>query len=239
MAICWALFQDESLFRKFHQPAPLHTMSEEPNQLMGLQQLEPDPLPAFELAQAEEGMNEIETFYGLIETTADALKVIELCRQGKLGRVRRRLHERERKMIRSGSVFVFDETESGVKRWTDGRLWSPSRILGNFLIYRELERKSLDKNGAADNGAVEQLLEEKEREDVDVLMARLRQQPPVEEHFNLESFKGADDIEGLLPWLSDPIINTNQVCHAYIHSNAQLNRIFVTLTAAWRKIWSS
>lgn len=86
-------------------------------------------------------MNEIETFYGVIETTADALRVFELCRQGRLGRVRRRLHESERKLIRSGSVFVFDEKESGIKRWTDGRVWSPSRILGNFLIYRELAKK--------------------------------------------------------------------------------------------------
>lgn len=86
-------------------------------------------------------MNEIETFYGLLEGTADALRVLELCRQGRLGRVRRRLHEKERKLIRSGSVFVFDEQESGIRRWTDGRLWSPSRILGNFLIYRELERR--------------------------------------------------------------------------------------------------
>jgi hypothetical protein len=32
----------------------------------------------------------------------------------------------------------------GIKRWTDGLVWSPSRILGNFLIYRELDgRESL------------------------------------------------------------------------------------------------
>lgn len=86
-------------------------------------------------------MNKVETFYGLIESTADALRVLELCRLGRLGRVQRRLHERERRLIRSGSVFVFDESESGIRRWTDGRLWSPSRILGNFLIYRELERR--------------------------------------------------------------------------------------------------
>lgn len=30
----------------------------------------------------------------------------------------------------------------GIKRWTDGRVWSPSRILGNFLIYRELDKKA-------------------------------------------------------------------------------------------------
>jgi len=86
-------------------------------------------------------MNEIETFYGLLEGTADALRVFALCREGRLGRLRRRLHEKERKSIRSGSVFVFDEQESGIRRWTDGRLWSPSRIMGNFLVYRELERR--------------------------------------------------------------------------------------------------
>lgn len=86
-------------------------------------------------------MNEIETFYGLVENTLDALRIFQMCQEGRLHRVRRRLHERERRLIRSGSVFVFDEEESGIRRWTDGRLWSPSRILGNFLIYRELERK--------------------------------------------------------------------------------------------------
>ena len=90
-------------------------------------------------------MNEIETFYGLVENTLDALRIFQMCRDGRLNRVRRRLHERERRLIRSGSVFVFDEEESGIRRWTDGRLWSPSRILGNFLIYRELEKKSTSK----------------------------------------------------------------------------------------------
>ena len=50
-------------------------------------------------------------------------------------------------MITSGSVFVFDEDESGIKRWTDGFFWSPSRILGNFLLYRET-----DKRGAGHKG---------------------------------------------------------------------------------------
>lgn len=91
-------------------------------------------------------MNEIETFYGWIEDTEDALRVFELCRKGQLGRVRRRLHDEERQLIRSGSIFVFEEDESGMKRWTDGRLWSPSRILGHFLIYRELDKKRLFKD---------------------------------------------------------------------------------------------
>jgi hypothetical protein len=37
-------------------------------------------------------------------------------------------------MVQSGSVFVYDEQESGIKRWTDGHSWSPSRILANFLV---------------------------------------------------------------------------------------------------------
>ncbi|CDS03423.1 hypothetical protein LRAMOSA00825 [Lichtheimia ramosa] len=83
-----------------------------------------------------------ETFHGFIESTQDVLLIFEGCRRGLLPRICRRLQEKERKMIQSGSVFVFDERESGIKRWTDGRVWSPSRILGNFLIYRELDKRA-------------------------------------------------------------------------------------------------
>ncbi|KAM3510875.1 hypothetical protein MY11210_005478 [Beauveria gryllotalpidicola] len=43
-------------------------------------------------------------------------------------------------LIKSGNIFIYEEHSSGIKRWTDGVSWSPSRILGNFLIYRELEK---------------------------------------------------------------------------------------------------
>jgi Gti1/Pac2 family len=72
---------------------------------------------------------------GWIETTGDALLILEAARRGLIPRVTRRLVDSERKMITSGSVFVFDEDESGIKRWTDGFIWSPSRILGNFLVW--------------------------------------------------------------------------------------------------------
>ncbi|KAL9558534.1 hypothetical protein MBANPS3_000870 [Mucor bainieri] len=99
-----------------------------------------------------------ETFFGYIETTQDALLIFEGCRRGLIPRVSRRLQEKERRMIRSGSVFVFDESESGIKRWTDGLVWSPSRILGNFLIYRELDKrvpgdKKLSISSASSNDA--------------------------------------------------------------------------------------
>jgi hypothetical protein len=82
-----------------------------------------------------------ETYYGYIETVEDAVMIVEACRHGRLMRVKRRLHEKERQGIRSGSVFVFVERESGIRRWTDGKVWSPSRICGEFLLYRELETR--------------------------------------------------------------------------------------------------
>jgi hypothetical protein len=78
---------------------------------------------------------------GWIENTGDALLILEAARRGLIPRVTRRLVDAERKMITSGSVFVFDEDESGIKRWTDGFFWSPSRILGNFLLYRETDKR--------------------------------------------------------------------------------------------------
>ncbi|KAG8962504.1 hypothetical protein FRC03_004189 [Tulasnella sp. 419] len=83
-------------------------------------------------------------FCGFIETTEDALLILEAARRRLIPRVTRRLSDRERKLIASGSVFVFEEEESGIKRWTDSLVWSPSRILGNFLIYRETDKRNPD-----------------------------------------------------------------------------------------------
>ncbi|KPI44653.1 Global transcription regulator sge1 [Cyphellophora attinorum] len=81
------------------------------------------------------------TFQGHVATTQDALILFEACLQGHLSHVPRRPHDRERNsLIRSGSVFIYEENASGIKRWTDGVTWSPSRILGNFLVYRELDK---------------------------------------------------------------------------------------------------
>jgi hypothetical protein len=81
----------------------------------------------------------VASYEGLIVTTYDALVLFESCLAGKLNHVARRPHERERDdNIKSGNVFIYEEHSSGIKRWTDGISWSPSRILGNFLIYRQL-----------------------------------------------------------------------------------------------------
>ncbi|KAH8118105.1 Gti1/Pac2 family-domain-containing protein [Phellopilus nigrolimitatus] len=85
----------------------------------------------------------VEPFYGFVETTGDALRLIQAARQGVIPRITRRLNDLERRaMIRSGSIFIFSDEESGIKRWTEGLSWSASRIVGNFLIYREVSDRS-------------------------------------------------------------------------------------------------
>ena len=81
----------------------------------------------------------VPTWRGHIETTKDALMIFEACFNGTLAHCFRRPHDRERnQLIVSGNVFVYEEATSGIKRSTDGIPWSPSRILTNFLIYRQL-----------------------------------------------------------------------------------------------------
>ena len=87
------------------------------------------------------GQSDMETYNGHVRTPADAIILFEACRLGLLPRVQRRLSEKERQSIKSGSVFVWDEREAGMRRWTDGKSWSASRVSGSFLTYREMEGK--------------------------------------------------------------------------------------------------
>lgn len=96
-----------------------------------------------------------ESFHGYIETTRDSLLLFEACKRGIIPRISRRLQDKERHLIRSGSIFCFDEKESGIKRWTDGLIWSPSRILGNFLIYRELDDKKFVRSNSTDHSIMQ------------------------------------------------------------------------------------
>ncbi|RUS13088.1 Gti1/Pac2 family-domain-containing protein [Endogone sp. FLAS-F59071] len=104
----------------------------------------PPPNP---LAQPCSSMQtNMETYFGYVKTPQDAIVLFEACRRGYLSRVQRRLSEKERAAVRSGSVFVWDEREAGMRRWTDGRTWSPSRVSGSFLTYRELDSKRRGSN---------------------------------------------------------------------------------------------
>lgn len=79
----------------------------------------------------------METYYGHVNTIGDALRLIEAVRFGLLPLIQRRLNGNERACIRSGSVFIFDASKSGVQRWTDGFRWSASRLHGHFLTYHQ------------------------------------------------------------------------------------------------------
>ncbi|KNE61727.1 hypothetical protein AMAG_06529 [Allomyces macrogynus ATCC 38327] len=83
------------------------------------------------------GPPRLESYIGHLETVHDVLLVVEACRCNLLPRVTRRLSERQRAAIRAGAVYVWRDHEAGIKRWTDGRTWSPSRVYGSFLVYRE------------------------------------------------------------------------------------------------------
>ncbi|KZO91944.1 hypothetical protein CALVIDRAFT_331747 [Calocera viscosa TUFC12733] len=77
-------------------------------------------------------------YSGWIDNTHDALLVYEAASRGIIPRITRRLSANERALIGSGTIFVYDERESGIKRWTDGYTWSPSRAQNNFFLYREV-----------------------------------------------------------------------------------------------------
>jgi hypothetical protein len=81
------------------------------------------------------------TFTGFVKTSMDGLILFQVCLSGKLHSISQRPKDKDRSdFIESGNVFVYEENASGIKRWTDGVAWSPSRVLGNFLIYRELDK---------------------------------------------------------------------------------------------------
>ncbi|KAK4163409.1 Gti1/Pac2 family-domain-containing protein [Cladorrhinum sp. PSN259] len=98
------------------------------------------------------------SFVGYIGDTISALKLLELCLLGQINHMPRRPGDQERaELIKSGHIFIYDEQISGIKRWTDGHLWSPSRIQEPFLLYREIKgafksgekKKALKKNNRA------------------------------------------------------------------------------------------
>ncbi|MBW0461880.1 hypothetical protein O181_001595 [Austropuccinia psidii MF-1] len=113
--------QNQQPVQQLHQQRSQHYLS---------RQLAPLP-PSFTMMT--------ETWFGLVQTPRDAYLLLEACRLGMLYRITRRLTDLERsQIIRPGAVFVWEEKEAGIKRWTDHVRWSPSRVSGAFLIYSEL-----------------------------------------------------------------------------------------------------
>jgi len=79
-----------------------------------------------------------------IRSTHDAHRIIRAVELGILPITQRRLDGEERKALRSGDVWVWEErgtgsdnTGLGIERWTDGRTYGPSRVRDDFLFYSE------------------------------------------------------------------------------------------------------
>lgn len=92
----------------------------------------------------------IESFICCLHTEQECQALIRYAQTGYIGRIRRRLNEPEKNQIRPGSIFIYMEQESGIRRWTDKREWTPSRVQGIFLIYRELNGPMLKKTYCID-----------------------------------------------------------------------------------------
>lgn len=77
---------------------------------------------------------------GYLHSYNEAFLIVHAVRLGLVQPVKERLSHTERENIKSGDIFVFVEDDCGIKRWTDGKIWSPSKILGHFLLYKEVPK---------------------------------------------------------------------------------------------------
>ncbi|ONH65504.1 cAMP-independent regulatory protein pac2 [Cyberlindnera fabianii] len=84
-------------------------------------------------------IHQMESYTGAVQTPKDAIILLEASRIGLIPRIKRRLKDTERASIKAGDVFIWNEKEAKMRRWTDGRSWSASRVTGAFLTYREME----------------------------------------------------------------------------------------------------
>ncbi|KAI8830324.1 Gti1/Pac2 family-domain-containing protein [Chytriomyces cf. hyalinus JEL632] len=100
----------------------------------------PTPRPDHMLAHDTANTTNVETFYGYVKNRLDALLLIEACIAGSLYPLNVIPADLSQMNIRSGTVLVFAENNhhSMMVRWRDGERWSPSRIHGQFLLYREV-----------------------------------------------------------------------------------------------------
>lgn len=57
------------------------------------------------------------TYFGLVNTPEDAIKIAQATVEGFLQPIYERLNDHEKKMIQPGNVFVFIEGNSNIKRW--------------------------------------------------------------------------------------------------------------------------
>jgi hypothetical protein len=91
------------------------------------------------------------SYWGFVETANDAMALIQPCSQGSLHFANRRPTASEWPAVaQSGHIYIYEENPSTVQRWTDDQRWSRSRMLGDFLVYAELESTQMQSPRAED-----------------------------------------------------------------------------------------
>ncbi len=76
---------------------------------------------------------------GYIKNYNDAYLIMHSVRLGIILPRTERLTTIESHNIETGDIYCFIEDK--IKRWTDGRMWSPSKISGEFLLYHEISKE--------------------------------------------------------------------------------------------------
>ncbi|KAI8922449.1 Gti1/Pac2 family-domain-containing protein [Powellomyces hirtus] len=153
----------------------------------------------------------MESFHGAVNSPNDALLLFEACRLNMLKRVQRRLSESERMAyVRSGAVFIWDEEESGIKRWTDGKHWSPSRINGSFLIYREVEARKTTIPGVTEE-KIEYVIKEGglTKKAISITTSNGRKQHLVSYYLRTDHNRSLLEAPTDMPMFSDVVISTD------------------------------
>ncbi|KAI8610432.1 Gti1/Pac2 family-domain-containing protein [Chytriomyces sp. MP71] len=128
---------------------PLNTYNKTPAAFRGaLKRSTQTPTPKPDQQMASTNTQFLETFYGYVKNRMDALLLIEACIDRVLFPLNVTPVDLSRVRIRSGTVLVFAENSSHsmMVRWRDGERWSPSRIHGQFLLYREVISTRHDSN---------------------------------------------------------------------------------------------
>ncbi|CAE6456614.1 unnamed protein product [Rhizoctonia solani] len=90
-----------------------------------------------------------------IRTTADAHRIFHATLLGIYTPINRRLDIEERRLVKPGACFVWEErgpdaeaTGMGIERWTDGLRWGPSRVRDDFLFYHQRDTEADDEDRA-------------------------------------------------------------------------------------------
>lgn len=157
-----------------------------------------------------------ETYHGLILSLQDALLVLEATRLKILPNVRRRLNDVERKQILEGLVFAWNESECGMKRWTDGKLWLASKVKSPFLTYQEHD----EFRNIKPNGLIKQIfsLTTKQNEKLHLVAyydPKKRSQGIITEKVPSQDPK-------LKNIQLDPFVYLNDILHCYTHEPGSL-----------------